>query len=1106
MNKWVQFVKEYASKNNISYSCAMSKSECKDAYRAANPAPSKSTKRRKKLEKVGLEPLKDLDKQKLTQAQMKKLPEQLQAAIKKSKINKEIKQKKKNIVENVAYEKLEEVFPDITPKPKNITIKKKEPKKEDTYPSLINELVRKSKELYSQVRDFVKNYKQKAQTTGTNEKIREKFERTKTDLEKKLNELRKIGRDKYGNLYPKEDQQYFTEKYGKNYANMHPTAFKDKYWNGIDLLIPIWEETEELLKTSAWEPEEPKKEEPKKKKPKTLRLGDVRLELKNATLEGEPIMISEEDDYGFRLIIKDGEAWGVYDEEGEDDEEEYYEKDQLSQREAYQTFGKVAANFYKEWGFLEFDDNIEGTGLSKACWKGYEAIGMKKKGKKMVPNCVPITGGDLDSIAVKKIEYKGKKYLKDKKCNVVYDFEKFQKDGSQVPVGVFDQNDNILNFCECNDDTINLTKIEYRNKKYFLDKKSNIVYDRRTNDEVGIYFPETKIIKFLTDEVTGGKVGKSYQAKYDALWNRFISLNNAPSSYWKGQYTNISNSVNRVGEALDNIQEDDADDDEIILNIKIFNENYKAAISLLDRLELDSTEGGALKDYGTAIIKGRNDYPPKMRDIIEKYGKVPILKMTACRTPVPSVLTSALNAVSLGAFSQKWATQPYDKLFHLDLRIELATRPKTTILLEKNEVLNAIVNPKPVGKDTECTFISKNKMITINQLLEGAKQIQGDKFFKYSAYNNNCQDFIMALLKGSGLGTQENYDFIKQDTTELFKGLPGTRKFANTITDLGAVVNTIVEGAGSGQVRDMPREPEMPPVQEMPTREALRFILTILDNDIFITESEIREYTSENIPVPRELAQEYETLLFNRDLTRTRLAQATPSTNPNTPVESPESSLRSSDFELSPESSIRDTETAGRGAGASTQHTQESMLRHRIQVVRNRISEIETNLRDLRSIPRDSSLANYRSRIPETYLELTERRNEMSNLLQELRDLLEQPIPTTAQLEQIQVANTEVNEDDNEDLPEAQQIGYGIHKGENYYVQSVVFDKNKFDVKEARKWLKDNKYVSKKPDITDSQIRFRQVNPKYIKDKGFTKFRTKKIGRKSGISLIISYK
>jgi hypothetical protein len=32
-------------------------------------------------------------------------------------------------------------------------------------------------------------------------------------------------------------------------------------------------------------------------------------------------------------------------------------------------------------------------GLEKACWKGYEAIGTKKKNGKEVPNCVPVKEG-----------------------------------------------------------------------------------------------------------------------------------------------------------------------------------------------------------------------------------------------------------------------------------------------------------------------------------------------------------------------------------------------------------------------------------------------------------------------------------------------------------------------------------------------------------------------------------------------------------------------------------------------------------------------------------------------------------------------------------------
>ena len=30
-------------------------------------------------------------------------------------------------------------------------------------------------------------------------------------------------------------------------------------------------------------------------------------------------------------------------------------------------------------------------GKKKSCWEGYKAVGMKKKGNRKVPNCVPVT-------------------------------------------------------------------------------------------------------------------------------------------------------------------------------------------------------------------------------------------------------------------------------------------------------------------------------------------------------------------------------------------------------------------------------------------------------------------------------------------------------------------------------------------------------------------------------------------------------------------------------------------------------------------------------------------------------------------------------------------
>jgi hypothetical protein len=86
--------------------------------------------------------------------------------------------------------------------------------------------------------------------------------------------------------------------------------------------------------------------------------------------------------------------------------------------------------------------------------------------------------------------------------------------------------------------------------------------------------------------------------------------------------------------------------------------------------------------------------------------------------------------------------------------------------------------------------------ITLNQLLENGKKIQGNNWFNYSAYNNNCQDFIIAVLKGSNIGNEQDYNFVKQDTKSLFKGDSFLRKFANTVTDIGAKVNEITTGAG----------------------------------------------------------------------------------------------------------------------------------------------------------------------------------------------------------------------------------------------------------------------------------------------------------------------
>jgi hypothetical protein len=199
-------------------------------------------------------------------------------------------------------------------------------------------------------------------------------------------------------------------------------------------------------------------------------------------------------------------------------------------------------------------------------------------------------------------------------------------------------------------------------------------------------------------------------------------------------------------------------------------------------------------EYVDTVLHGRNDYPPNVRELIKKYGKMPIVKIVIDRSPVVKALTSVLNFVSKGAFNERLSKTPYDELFHL--RIDITFQGGERIALEKNEVINIYPNPvkKEGGEQREVGRLPAH--ITLDELLRNGQKIQGNKWFKYSAYNNNCQDFIIAVLKGSGIGTEEDYNFIKQDTKALFKGDSFLRKFANTVTDLGGKVNEITMGSG----------------------------------------------------------------------------------------------------------------------------------------------------------------------------------------------------------------------------------------------------------------------------------------------------------------------
>ena len=195
-----------------------------------------------------------------------------------------------------------------------------------------------------------------------------------------------------------------------------------------------------------------------------------------------------------------------------------------------------------------------------------------------------------------------------------------------------------------------------------------------------------------------------------------------------------------------------------------------------------------LQTFGKSIVSGRKNYSPKVKKILGQFGDVPIQRIFIKRTPLGKLMKAALNIASLGEFNKKFKNIPYDELYHLRLDIETS---KGRVTLEKNEVINMDVRPK-TEKNTQSMLVEDLPSgLTINEMLEKTKRAMGGKYFFYEAKQNNCQFFVMSILRANDLDTKQNEEFVIQDATSLFSD--SFRKTSNTVTDIGAAVNTLTD-------------------------------------------------------------------------------------------------------------------------------------------------------------------------------------------------------------------------------------------------------------------------------------------------------------------------
>ncbi|NBX72972.1 MAG: hypothetical protein EBQ89_01595, partial [Alphaproteobacteria bacterium] len=175
---------------------------------------------------------------------------------------------------------------------------------------------------------------------------------------------------------------------------------------------------------------------------------------------------------------------------------------------------------------------------------------------------------------------------------------------------------------------------------------------------------------------------------------------------------------------------------------------------------------------------------------IDRQGDEKIRKMKVVRSPIADVISKFLNVISLGLFKKLQDKLGYDKLYHLSLVINDDTR------IEKNEQIKI---DKYTNRANE-EFLDiplQGKNITIKELMDNGAKYMGENFIPYSALRNNCQDFIIGLLRGSKLSSAGIEAFIKQPVNELVDNLPGyVEKTTDVITTLGGLLTYLRELSG----------------------------------------------------------------------------------------------------------------------------------------------------------------------------------------------------------------------------------------------------------------------------------------------------------------------
>lgn len=212
----------------------------------------------------------------------------------------------------------------------------------------------------------------------------------------------------------------------------------------------------------------------------------------------------------------------------------------------------------------------------------------------------------------------------------------------------------------------------------------------------------------------------------------------------------------------------------------------------------EPAEGQGLFDNIKNIFT--NTSSSALDNVQKKYYPLIITRVQIYRTPVDKIPVQLLKLISLGNFDYK---AHFDELYHLYCVFELANETRTGFLYQLTEKTPNIVweDRKDLlstakGAQSMVFNLPNTPIVRFGKMIDTLKANVGKALYQYSAAQNNCQLYILNLLKATC--TEANIpvpsdlqNFIYQDLSNVLAPTSTTSKVANVVTSTAHVLNRV---------------------------------------------------------------------------------------------------------------------------------------------------------------------------------------------------------------------------------------------------------------------------------------------------------------------------